>query len=104
MRHKIGTAAAAALLTMAMAAPACAQGPEITVQRPAAKGDTLQVTLSHNTIQCIVLCVKRVFYRFFFTGQKVYPSTADSRKNKENTGRAPFRCQLQRDVSCFYLS
>lgn len=46
MRHKIGTAAAAALLAMAMAAPACAQGPEITVQRPAAKGDTLQVTLS----------------------------------------------------------
>ena len=42
MRHKIGTAAAAALLAMAMAAPACAQGPEITVQRPAAKGDTLQ--------------------------------------------------------------
>lgn len=46
MRHKIGTAAGAALLAMAMAAPACAQGPEITVQRPAAKGDTLQVTLS----------------------------------------------------------
>ena len=46
MRHKIGTAAAAALLAMAMAAPACAQGPEITVQRPAAEGDTLQVTLS----------------------------------------------------------
>ena len=46
MRHKIGTAAAAALLAMAMAAPACAQGPEITVQRPAATGDTLQVTLS----------------------------------------------------------
>ena len=46
MRHKIGTAAAAALLAMAMAAPACAQGPEITVQRPAAKGDALQVTLS----------------------------------------------------------
>ena len=41
MRHKIGTAAAAALLAMAMAAPACAQGPEITVQRPAAKGNTL---------------------------------------------------------------
>lgn len=46
MRHKIGTAAGAALLAVAMAAPACAQGPEITVQRPAAKGDTLQVTLS----------------------------------------------------------